>query len=189
MKNRFACLAGLALAFASTPALAHPGHGPGSGFAAGFWHPLTGVDHLAAMLLVGLWAGLLSPRAALVLPMAFLGAMLAGFGTSALLAGGAAEPLIVASLLGLGAMAAFRFRASLPVAAAIVALFGFFHGQAHGIETPFGAAPLWFAAGFALSSGALQAFGLWLARMLPAPVLRGMGVAGFGLGLALASAT
>ena len=183
-------LAGAALLVAPGPAWAHPGHDGAPGFASGFAHPFTGIDHLGAMLLVGLWTGLLlrQSRAMWALPAAFLAAMLAGFALAGTIGGGAAEPLIVLSLLALGGAVALRARAPLPFALAAVMLFGFAHGQAHGLETPAGAFPALFAAGFLVATGVLQGAGLWCARVLPAPVLRAIGAAGAGLGLVLAGA-
>jgi urease accessory protein len=177
-----------AMALAPATAWAHPGHDGAGGLISGLEHPLTGVDHLVAMLLVGLWAGLLAPksRLALSLPAAFLAAMLAGFATSAFVGGGFAEPMILLSLVVLGAAAAFKLRAPMPLAMGVAALFGFAHGLAHGFETPGGAFPALFAAGFLASTGVLHAVGLWLARVLPAPAMRALGVAGAGLGLVLA---
>lgn len=188
MKRRITCLAAAALGLmGSSPAWAHPGHGAGTGFMAGLGHPLTGADHLAAMVLVGLWAGLLPRRALLLLPASFLGAMIAGFASGALLTVNATEVLIIVSVLALGVAAALRVRAPLPLAAIAVALFGFAHGQAHGLESPQGALPFIFAAGFALSTAALHGFGCWLAAKLPEPAIRLCGAAGAVLGLALAS--
>jgi urease accessory protein len=176
-------LAGLALAFAPATAWAHADHSHLSGFTSGFWHPLTGADHLLAMVLVGVIAG---SRAALWLPLGFLGGMIAGFCIGALTGGGIAEPLIVSSLIVLGAGVAFRVRPPLPIAAVAIAVFGFAHGLAHGAETPSGAFPALFAAGFFVSTGALHACGLWLVRVLPAPALQALGALGGGLGLVLA---
>lgn len=184
------CLAAATLALIPTAALAHPGHDGAGGLYNGIAHPLTGIDHLVVMLLVGVWTGLLAPRSrrALALPAAFLGAMLAGFFAGPMIGGGFAEPMILASLVALGAAAAFRFRAPVSLAMIAVALFGFAHGMAHGFETPGGALPAVFAAGFALSTAALHGFGLWLARILPGPAMRALGAASAGLGLLLASA-
>jgi urease accessory protein len=179
-----------ASAFAPTVAWAHPGHEGAGGLYAGVAHPLTGIDHLVAMLLVGVWAGLLAPKSrwAMALPLAFLGAMLTGFAASAAIGGAFAEPLILLSLVGLGAAAAFSFQAPMPLAVATVAVFGFAHGLAHGFETPSGAFPALFAAGFAITTATLHGLGLWLVRVLPAPTMRLLGAAGAGLGLLLASA-
>jgi len=191
MNKPLSRLAAAALLLAApTAAWAHPGHEGTLGFASGFAHPFTGIDHLGAMLLVGLWSGLLlrQSRAMWALPAAFLVAMLAGFGLAGTIGGSAAEPLIVLSLLALGGAVALRARAPMPFALAAVALFGFAHGQAHGLETPAGAFPALFAAGFLMATGVLQGAGLWCARVLPASVLRAIGAAGAGLGLVLAGA-
>lgn len=189
-KKPQSCLIAIALALAPTTAWAHPGHADAGGLYAGIAHPLTGIDHLVAMILVGVWAGLLAPRSrwAITLPGAFLSAMLAGFAASALAGWGTAEPLILISLVALGVAAAFRFHAPMPIAMAGVAVFGFAHGLAHGLEKPGSSFPLLFAAGFAVTTAALHGLGLWLARILPAPALRTLGAASAGLGLILASA-
>lgn len=185
MKTRaIACAAALV---SPAAAWAHPGHEGTGGFYAGVAHPLTGSDHLVAMLLVGVWAGLLAARSrrAMMLPGMFLVAMLIGFVASASIGGSFAEPLILVSLIALGGVAAFRFRAPVPVAMAMVGVFGFAHGLAHGFETPSGALPALFAAGFALATATLHGLGLWLVRALPASATRVLGAAGAGLGLAL----
>lgn len=172
---------------APSAAWAHEGHAGGGGFYSGLAHPLTGIDHMIAMLLVGVWAGVLAPRSrwTMALPASFLGAMLAGFFASAAIGGGLTEPLILLSLVALGAIAALRFRAPVPLAMAVVAVFGFAHGLAHGFETPSGAFPALFAAGFALATAILHGLGLWLVRVLPAAAMRLLGAASAGLGLAL----
>jgi urease accessory protein len=188
MKKRFAPIAGLA-AMAPTAAWAHPGHEEAGGLVAGFWHPLTGADHLVAMVLVGVWAGLLAPekRAALLIPLGFLGAMTAGFVSSAVLGGGLAEPLILLSLAMLGLAAAFRVCAPTELAVAAAALFGFAHGMAHGFETPEGAFPALFALGFLACTAALHGAGLALARILPTAVVRALSGAAAATALAVAA--
>ena len=170
------------------PAWAHPGHG--TGLIAGVLHPLTGPDHLAAMLLVGVWAGVLGRRMTALLPATFLAAILAGFGFGWAVHAGAmamvAEMLIIASLLALGVAVAVTLRSPAVLGIGAVGLFGFAHGLAHGIEAPAGALPLGFALGFFLSTAALHAFGILLAERLPTPLVRAIGVAGAGLGMVLA---
>jgi len=124
---------------AASPALAHPGHGEGGSFLAGLLHPLTGIDHLLAMLMVGLWAAIAFPRRWWVCPAAFVGFMVAGFGLG--VSGAAfpmAEMLILASLVVLGLALVFDLRPPLAIAAPIVALFAIGHGFAHGSEMPLG---------------------------------------------------
>lgn len=152
-----------------TPALAHPGH-LASGFTAGLLHPLTGVDHLLAMLMVGLCAGLAFPRRWWICPAAFVAFMLAGFGYGA--AGGAflaAEMLILASLAILGLTLLFDIRPPLAIAAPIAAIFAIAHGFAHGAEMPAGGDARGFIAGFIVATALLHAAGLvaaWNAHRL-----------------------
>ncbi|MBP6893874.1 MAG: HupE/UreJ family protein [Pseudacidovorax sp.] len=158
-------------ATAALPALAHTGADAGAhhGFVAGFVHPLTGLDHLAAMVAVGLWSALAatSRRELLAAPLGFAGMLLAG--ALAGLAGlslPAVEPMIAASLLVLGLLVATQRRLPAPAAAALVGVFAVFHGIAHGRE-------------LAEHGGAIAT----LAGMLLATV--GLHAAGIGLGLAL----
>lgn len=161
-------------------AQAHPGHEEGgSSFLSGLLHPLTGMDHLAAMLMVGLWAGIALRRHVWAPPAAFVAFMLAGFAHG--LAGGTLQPaegLIVASVLVLGLALCFAVRASLPVALSLIGLFAFAHGYAHGAELPHGAVAWRFAAGFALMTAGLHAAGLGMARIVSRPVGRVIGAAG-----------
>ncbi len=118
-------------------ALAHPGgladHAH-TGFIGGLMHPLTGADHLAAMLAVGMWSALvLRPRWAA--PLAFVVLLLAGaLAAQAGLAVPAVEPMIAASLLVMGLLIATRARSPWWGGALLVGGFAFFHGAAHGIE-------------------------------------------------------
>lgn len=130
-------LAALALPLA---ALAHTGADAGAhhGLAAGFMHPLTGADHLAAMVAVGLWSALAARRAwpdLLWAPLAFAGMLLVGalMGLAGLQLPGV-EPMIAASLLVLGLLVATRIHLPAGVAVAVVGLFAVFHGVAHGRE-------------------------------------------------------
>ncbi|MET0238261.1 MAG: HupE/UreJ family protein [Sphingobium sp.] len=178
-----------ALALTATPAFAHPGHQE-SGLVSGILHPLTGADHLVAMLMVGLWAGLVAGRALWVLPSAFLAAMLGGFAYGALAQGGAAgaEMLIIASVLVLGSAVALRLRTPLALAGIVAGLFGFSHGMAHGLESPGGTAAFTFAGGFLVATAVLHGIGVVLARRIPASWSRGAGILAAGFGLVLAGA-
>ena len=108
------------------------------GFVTGFLHPLTGADHLAAMVAVGLWSALAARRAwpdLLWAPLAFAGMLLVGALMG--LAGvqlPAVEPMIAASLLVLGLLVATRIHLPAAVAAAVAGAFAVFHGVAHGHE-------------------------------------------------------
>lgn len=146
-----AVAAGAALPFA---ALAWPD------FAAGIGHPIGGLDHLLAMLAVGLWA-VRDGRVDWVLPAVFMAAMLAG-GTAGFagLSLPGVETGILASLLAFGALVALRARLPLPAAMAVVAGFALFHGHAHGAELPEGASPLLYAAGFLAATAILHLGGI-----------------------------
>ena len=144
-------------------ALAHPGHGAGGGFVAGMLHPLTGLDHLSAMLLAGVWAGM-RPRGGNWLPVGFLAAMLAGFLAAGTIGADVAEWLIAGSVLALAVAVAMRLVPPLPLALAALGLFGFGHGLAHGIEQPEQATAWYFVAGFLVTSGALQVAALLAVR-------------------------
>ncbi|WP_103333108.1 HupE/UreJ family protein [Pseudotabrizicola formosa] len=173
-------------------ALAHVGDHGGSPFLSGMMHPMGGADHVLAMVAVGLWAAVTGGRALLALPLAFVGAMLAG---GALGAAGigmpGVEPMILASIVLLGVLAALAWRAPLAIGAGIVAVFGLVHGHAHGTEGP-GAGLMAYGAGFALASMALHLAGLGLGLALNAQSARGAtralgaGTAFAGLALALA---
>src|SRR5260221_8698932 len=127
-----AVLATVATAIFNTAAFAHPGHSD-LGFVGGFAHPLTGLDHLLAMIAVGLWASQLGGRALWLLPLTFPVVMAAG---AALGFGGEALPWveigIAGSVLVLGAMVALMLKPSLAVSLPLIAVFAVLHGYSHG---------------------------------------------------------
>ena len=122
----------LCFAHIGTDAAAH--HGPGASLAAGFLHPFTGLDHLAAMLVLGAWSALTARRVWLA-PLAFAGTLALGamFGAAGLRLP-AVEPMIAASLLVLGLLLASGAKLPAIGGAAGAALFALFHGVAHGQE-------------------------------------------------------
>lgn len=160
---RPAAAAGAAALLLPLAALAHTGADGGAhhGFAAGFLHPFTGLDHLAAMLAVGYWSATAAPRRPWAAPLAFAAMVLAG---ALLAAAGSAipavEPMIAASLLVIGLLVAMQARLPLPAMAALVGAFAIFHGAAHGMELG-GTAAL---AGMVLATLLLHAAGLALGR-------------------------
>lgn len=170
---------------------AHPG-GHADGFAAGLAHPFLGLDHLLAMIAVGVWAAQLArtrrhAHALWALPLAFVGVMtLAAF----LAVGGTALPAIesgvAASVLVLGLLIAARSRLALPAGLAVVALFAVFHGYAHGAEMPAAASLLTYGAGFALATAALHGVGIAGAHGLAA---HAAALRWVGAGIAAAGAT
>ncbi len=156
-------LVAAALVATAMPAFAHTGVGAASGFAAGFSHPLLGLDHLLAMIAVGLFAAVRGGKALWLVPLAFI-AMMVGGGTLAM-AGiqlPMVELVIALSVVVLGGAVALR--ASLPVAGAmaLVGAFALFHGHAHGAEMPAGASAMSYAAGFVLATAMLHGAGLAL---------------------------
>lgn len=156
----------LVLALAAAPALAHPDHGTAS-LASGLAHPLGGLDHLLAMLAVGLFAARQRGGARWMLPAGFVLAMLGGAALSAAgIALPAVETGIAASVLVFGLLIASLARLPLAAALPLVAAFALFHGHAHHAEMGAGSA-FAYTAGFALATAALHLAGLGLARLLP----------------------
>lgn len=165
MKTRSA-LAAVVLATASGAALAHPGHESAS-FFTGFTHPLGGLDHLLAMLAVGLYAARQPGATRWMLPAGFVLAMLAGAGLGAIgVALPAVEAGIAASVLVFGLLIALAARLPLTVSLPLVAAFALFHGHAHHAEMG-GASLVTYAAGFALATALLHGAGYAIARWMP----------------------
>lgn len=151
-----------ALAGAASPAIAHLAPGEYGSFATGFSHPLFGLDHVLAMVAVGLWAALIGGRALWMLPAAFVAAMVVGFALA--LAGAGlpmVEPMILASTVVFGLVVALALRTSARVAAGLVAAFGLFHGAAHGAELDH-AGIFAFGAGFVANTALLHLAGIGL---------------------------
>ncbi|GAB6050478.1 HupE/UreJ family protein [Hydrogenophilus islandicus] len=157
------------VAFFFSPALAwaHVGAHPVSGFFSGLIHPLTGLDHLLAMVAVGLWAGLMGGSAWWRLPIAFVAALVAGFWVA--LEGlviPAAETGVQLTLLGLGLLLAAAVRFPQVVAILVVAFFGLFHGYVHGLEVPGSEVAVVYTMGMGVTSLALHLSGVALAHGL-----------------------
>ncbi|MDH6591180.1 urease accessory protein [Variovorax sp. TBS-050B] len=175
-------------------AAAHTGADGGThhGFAAGFMHPLTGTDHLAAMVAVGLWSALAARRAwpdLLWAPLAFAGMLLAGalMGLTGVQLP-AVEPMIAASLLVLGLLVAARIRLPAAAAMALVGVFAVFHGLAHGHELAGGHGAALTLAGMVTATLLLHGAGIalgWALRHANAWLPRVAGGAVVALGAAL----
>lgn len=186
-------LGAVAGAVAALPALAHPGHDHG-GLVAGLLHPIGGLDHLAAMLAVGLWAGLVGGTRRWVWPAAFVAAMVAGAvaGWMSLPVPGT-ETIIAASVLALGVAIAAGWAPRMILGAMVIAGFGLAHGFAHGAELPGETLLGPYAAGFVAGTALLHAAGLGLAAAIAAfgarqaPRLAGGALASLGLVLVVAS--
>jgi urease accessory protein len=144
----------------STPAFAHLNHAEHGSLSAGLSHPFSGIDHILAMIGVGLWAALLGGRAVWAVPTAFLIAMIAGF--AAALAGMPlpfVEPAIAASVVVLGVLALVALQVPTYVGMAAVGFFALFHGYAHGGELgEAGALP--FIASFVIATALLHGIGV-----------------------------
>ncbi len=150
----------LALAITPTIAFAHPGH-DGAGVVDGFLHPLGGVDHIIAMVAVGIAAARLGGRALWLVPASFIAAMAAGGVVG--MAGAVlpyAETGIAISVVVLGLVAAFGVGMPVAVAMGLAAFFAVFHGYAHGIEMPQTASGLAYGAGFLAATALLHATGI-----------------------------
>ncbi|HQR47734.1 MAG TPA: HupE/UreJ family protein [Steroidobacteraceae bacterium] len=151
----------MAIACWTPAALAHVTKGQAYGLLTGFMHPLSGTDHVLAMVAVGLWGAQLGAPAIWVLPVAFplvmaMGGMLGFLGVP--LPG--IEYGIAASAIVLGAAVAFEVRPPLVVAALLVGIFAIFHGYAHGTELPPGQSAMLYSLGFVVATGCLHAVGI-----------------------------
>lgn len=161
-------------------ACAHTGLGEAGGFAHGLAHPAGGLDHVCAMLAVGLWAAQTGGRSVWAVPLAFVGVMALGGALPAL---GIGLPLveqgIVLSVLLLGVLIAASVRLPLVLSGSMVGLFALWHGHAHGTEMPAAASGIDYALGFVLATAALHAigiaFGLGMQRLMRERVIRAAG--------------
>ncbi len=152
----------LIIAIASvTPAAAHVGVGETHGFVHGFSHPIGGLDHVLAMVAVGLFAANLGGRAMWLVPLSFVLMMAVGgwLGISQIEVP-YVELGIAASVVVIGLAVALRLSMPTLVAMAFVGFFAIFHGHAHGAEMPVDASGASYAAGFMLATALLHAVGI-----------------------------
>jgi urease accessory protein len=168
------------------PAVAHIVDGNAAGgFLGGFAHPLFGLDHVVAMIAVGLWGAFLGPPAIWVLPIAF--PMVMAFGGAMAILGIAVHGVeigIAISAIVLGGMIALAARPPLIGAALIVAAFAIFHGHAHGAELPPGTDAVAFSVGFVMATGMLHLTGIAFGLLTRWPMGRiGVRVAGIVIAL------
>jgi urease accessory protein len=169
MKTRLSFTAGLAgvLAFAPGLALAHTGVGDAHGFAHGFMHPIGGLDHVLAMVAVGIFAWQLGGRALWAVPVTFVAVMAVG---GLLGVAGVELPFvelaIALSVVVLGAAVAIGVRPPLAVAMGLAGVFALFHGYAHGAEMPVDASGLAYGAGFMLATALLHLAGLAVGMLI-----------------------
>jgi urease accessory protein len=180
--------------FLPSLAQAHPGiPGHTHGFENGLLHPLTGLDHICAMVAVGLWAAQRGGRALWLVPATFVSIMTVG---GALGMGKVGIPYveqgIAASVLVLGIFIAAAVRLPLMASMAIVGLFALFHGYAHGAEMPETASGLAYGIGFVVATASLHLLGIALGitaqRFASAQFVRylGGGIAACGVYLCFA---
>jgi urease accessory protein len=153
-----------------TLAQAHPQAGNIGGFVSGFLHPLTGLDHIAAMVAVGLWGAYLGAPAIWMLPVIF--PMVMAFGGALGVLGvpmPGVELGIALSGILLGAMVLFAARPPLWIAGVLVGTFAIFHGHAHGTELPHAANAITYAVGFVIATGLLHLCGITLGLLVRWP--------------------
>ncbi len=151
-------------------AAAHAGVDAGSGFMPGFTHPVSGLDHVLAMLAVGMWGAQLGFPAIWVLPVVF--PLVMAFGGAAGVMGlplAGVEVGIALSVLVLGALILLRARLPIWGAAPIVGFLAIFHGYAHGTELPQSADPVSFGFGFVLMTGLLHGAGIVIGLITKLP--------------------
>lgn len=160
----------LALMCASAAVRAHSDEIVAGGFVSGYLHPLTGLDHLLAMVAVGIWGATLGRPLVWALPVAFPLLMVVGgvLGIAGIKLP-YVEPGIAMSVVVLGLAILSAWRAPVGVAIGIVAAFGVLHGYAHGTELPTTAAPAAYAAGFVVSTGLLHLAGIAMGLIKSVP--------------------
>src|SRR6476660_478410 len=165
--KRFLQLAVLALCFAPSVAVAHVGVGSTSGFAHGFMHPFSGLDHQLAMILVGIFAYQLGGRALWLVPLTFVTVMAFGGFLGVM---GVPVPFvevgIALSVIVLGAIVAFGLEVSVAVATGVLGLFAILHGHAHGSEMPLDASGFEYGIGFMMATALLQAVGIGIGLLI-----------------------
>lgn len=160
----------LSMAFVE-PAAAHEQTGLGEGFVSGFLHPFLGIDHLIAMVAVGLWGAQLGNPAIWLLPITFplvmaIGAVIGVLGVTLPVV----ELGIALSAVALGVLVAANLRPHLIIAALVVGFFAVFHGYAHGTELPQSANPLFYGAGFVIATGLLHLSGILIGVLIKWPM-------------------
>jgi urease accessory protein len=161
MSNAIRLILALIFASLSTSAFAHAQVGEATGFLTGFLHPLTGLDHIIAMVAVGLWGAQLGAPAIWMLPVTFPVVMAFGgfLGLIGVPIPGVEIGIALSGVL-LGAAVMTESRPPLIVAAALIAVFAICHGHAHGAELPPGTSGLTYSIGFVVATGLLHACGI-----------------------------
>lgn len=173
-------------------AMAHVGVSGSSGLTGGIMHPFSGLDHMLAMVAVGMWAGWLGGRLRWIIPAGFVSAAAIGFlfGLGGSEAFGLIEQGIALSLVGLGALLFFRARLTLPIGLSLMTAFGLFHGLAHGSEVATGSGQWTFMAGFLAATVLLHMAGVLIGMVQTKAItlrLSGAAIASVGILLSVAS--
>jgi urease accessory protein len=168
-----ACAVAVLSSIGVAPTLAHSATDVAGGLEAGLLHPLYGLDHVVAMVAVGLWGAFVGPPAIWLLPIVFPMVMAVGGAMGVI---GIPIPFIevgiAVSAIVLGLMVAFAVRPPLWIAALLVGAFAVFHGHAHGTELPGAANPLAYSIGFVVSTGLLHLAGIALGLLAKWPAGR-----------------
>jgi urease accessory protein len=169
------------------PAFAHDQVGVAGGLVSGLLHPTTGIDHLIAMVAVGIWGAQLGAPAIWVLPITFPLVMAVGGVLGVLrIPLPMPEVAIAVSAVILGVAVATRLRLPFSAAAIVVAVFAIFHGHAHGAELPGSANPLAYGVGFVTATGLLHLCGIAIGTLMRWPagerLIQGLGAGIAGLG-------
>lgn len=174
------------VSFALTqPALAHEQAGVAGGLVSGLLHPVTGVDHLIAMVAVGIWGAQLGAPAIWILPITFPLVMGVGGVLGVLhVPLPMPEAMIAASAVMLGVAVAARLRLPFAAATVIVAVFAVFHGHAHGAELPRAANALAYGVGFVTATGLLHLCGIVIGTLTRWPAGERI-IQGLGAGIAV----
>jgi urease accessory protein len=163
-------IAGAVVALGSEPCFSHGANGQNGGFVSGLLHPIFGLDHICAMIAVGLWGAFLGRPAIWILPIAFPLVMAFGGALGILhMPMIATETGIALSALVLGLCVALPLRPPIWVAAALVSAFAIFHGYAHGAEMPAAADAIAYAIGFVIATGMLHLCGIALGLLTKWP--------------------
>ena len=176
----------LLLLASGSPALAHTRGGEALGLTSGLMHPLSGLDHVLAMLAVGLWGAQLGAPAMWLLPVTF--PMVMAFGGMLGLMGVTLPGIeigIALSAVALGLAVCTEARPALWLAAVLVGFFAVFHGNAHGTELPPGADAILYSIGFVIATGTIHATGIGLGLVHRWPIGKAaLRAAGAGVALA-----
>ena len=167
IRHWVSALAALGCAIVPSVAFAHTGVGSTSGFLHGFEHPITGLDHILAMVMVGILAWQLGGRALWLVPTTFVVVLAVGGALGiAHIDVPFVELGIALSVIVLGAVVAFGVKAPLAAAMALVGFFAIFHGHAHGAEMPEDAGGLAYGVGFMLATALLHLVGIGIGFLI-----------------------